>query len=187
MSKARRSTVSILGAFVFFGAFATLAAWCVPFFLFGPDKLVKMAAKWSAFQCYGYFFGTGIGAGIAAAAFLLLLRSILPARFRSRIVWVPPEFFDRALILKRGIELTVVAIIMIGGTLFVHYGPPRFWGNFTGMSEGEVRQRLGQPFRDSRHNNNEREYTLGWYQGFEVGLFLEFRDGVVISQERVNR
>lgn len=57
------------------------------------------------------------------------------------------------------------------------------------MTDRDVRDQLGEPFRDSRDNNNKvgNEYTLGWYQGFEVGLFLEFKDGVVVSQERISR
>lgn len=85
----------------------------------------------------------------------------------------------------------VVAVIActFAIVLFIHYGPPRFWGDFTGMTEGEVRGHLGEPFRDSRERqgDEETEYTLGWYQGFEQGLFLKFQDGMVVSQDRISR
>ena len=91
--------------------------------------------------------------------------------------------------MKKLRDLAIVLMILVGAVLFVHFGPPRFWGNFSGRTEAEVRERLGEPFRDSRDDidNETKEYTLGWYQGFEVGLFLKFKEGVVVSQERVSR
>ncbi len=91
--------------------------------------------------------------------------------------------------MRRLCSIALVLLIMVGALSFVHYGPPRFWGDFTGMPEAAVREKLGPPFRDSRtqRNNAVEEYTLGWYQGFEVGMFLTFKDGVVVSQERVSR
>jgi hypothetical protein len=87
------------------------------------------------------------------------------------------------------INVAIVLLIMIAIVLFIHYGPPRFWGDFTGMSEAACREKLGQPFRDSRVDEDKQaqEFTIGWYQGCQVGLFLTFKDGVVVSQERVSR
>ena len=91
--------------------------------------------------------------------------------------------------MKRLRELAIVLVMIVGAVLFVHYGRPRYWGDFTGRSEAEVREQLGEPFRDSRDgtDNDPAKYTLGWYQGFEVGLFLTFKDGVVVSQELITR
>ena len=86
-------------------------------------------------------------------------------------------------------DLAIISMMIVGAVLFVHYRRPRYWGNLTGRTEAEVHDQVGEPFRDSRNgaNNDQAEYTLGWYQGFEVGLFLTFKDGVVVSQERITR
>ena len=91
--------------------------------------------------------------------------------------------------MKRLRDFATVVMILSGAVLFVHFGRPRYWGDFTGRTEAEVSEQLGEPFRDSRNGtvNDPEEYTLGWYQGFEVGLFLTFKDGVVVSQERITR
>jgi hypothetical protein len=91
--------------------------------------------------------------------------------------------------MKRLRDVAIVLAIIVGIVQFVHYGPPRFWGDFTGMTEAKVRQQLAEPFRDNRDNKDKdvQDFTLGWYQGFQVGLFLEFEDGVVISQKRISR
>ncbi len=83
-------------------------------------------------------------------------------------------------------EYLVVAVVLVGVVGFVHFGPPRYWGSFIGMTNAEVRQHLGQPDFDDNDDNDNVE-TLGWHQGFQVGLFLDFQDGVVISQRRVSR
>jgi hypothetical protein len=82
-----------------------------------------------------------------------------------------------------------VLAIIFGIVQLVHYGPPRFWSDFSGVTEAEARARLGEPFRDSRKDGdgNAKHFTLGWYQGFEQGFFLEFRDGVVVSKKRHSR
>ena len=86
-------------------------------------------------------------------------------------------------------SVALVVLLIIAAVLFVHHGPPRFWGDFTGMTEAQVIERLGQPFRDSRQapDGNPEEYTLGWSQGFEQGFFLRFKKGVVVAQERYSR
>jgi hypothetical protein len=86
-------------------------------------------------------------------------------------------------------QIAVVLAITAGIVSFVHYGPPKFWHDFKGMSEATVREKLGQPFYDNRVEKagEVAEYTLGWHQGFEIGLFLTFRDGIVVSQKRVSR
>jgi hypothetical protein len=57
------------------------------------------------------------------------------------------------------------------------------------MTEVQVQARLGEPFRDSRGHDKDqaKAYTLGWHQGFQVGLFPEFKKGVVVSQEPRSR
>ena len=89
----------------------------------------------------------------------------------------------------RRLQVAAVLIVIVGIVEFVHFGPPRFWADFTGMSEATAREKLGEPLYDSRGNKEDEpvEYTLGWYQGFEVSLFLTFRDGVVVSQKRMSR
>jgi hypothetical protein len=72
-------------------------------------------------------------------------------------------------------------------TLFLAFGPPWFWGDFTGMTEAEARKRLGEPFWDTRGRGGDRdgqEFKLGWiYIPFlEAGFFLDFKNGVVVSQ-----
>jgi len=91
--------------------------------------------------------------------------------------------------MKRLGEVALVLLLIIAAVLFVEHGPPRFWGDFTGMTEADVIERLGQPFRDSRQTpeGNPEEYTLGWHQGFQQGFFLKFKKGVVVSQERHTR
>jgi hypothetical protein len=85
--------------------------------------------------------------------------------------------------------LLVVLVVMFGVIGLMHCGPPRSWHDFSGMTEAEVRARLGEPFRDNRKDGtgDAKHYTLGWHQGFETGLFLEFKDGVVVSQKRYSR
>lgn len=188
MAEPRRFTVSIIGAFLLFGIPVALFVWLGPFL---PPNLMpfKRGVGWSSLQFHSFSVATGVGVGICAATLLLLIRSVLPPRLKSRIVWVPPQLLDRTLLRKQGLAIAAVVAVLFGIVLFNHYGPPRFWGDFTGMTEAAVRERLGEPFRDSRHNEDEEanEYRLGWQQVFSVCLFLEFKDGVVVSQERVSR
>lgn len=85
--------------------------------------------------------------------------------------------------------ILVFLAIVFGIVGLLHYHPPRFWDDFSGMTEPEVRVRLGEPFRDSRKDGegSAEHFTLGWPQGFEQGLFLEFEGGVVVSKKRYSR
>lgn len=90
---------------------------------------------------------------------------------------------------RRPFEVIAVVAFIAGIVVCAGYGHPRFWGDFTGMTEAEARTRLGQPFRDTRRDGDgdPQRYRLGWQQGLETGLFLEFENGVVVSQERIGR
>ncbi len=184
----RTFSVSIIGVFLLFGIPAAFLLWLGPFV--APNMMpILPNAGWSSVQFHSFVIGIGVGVGAAAAVVVSVVRHFLPPRLQSRIVWIPPEMFDRTRLKKEGLRLVAGLTVLMGMTLFIHYGPPRFWRDFEGMSEAEVRERLGVPFRDSRgHEGNDAdEYTLGWYQGFEVGLFLNFKQDVVVSQERITR
>ena len=89
-------------------------------------------------------------------------------------------------------QLRDLAITVACGAAMLFYcghGSPRFWGDFTGMTEAEVRASLGEPFRDSRVDpgGDPHRYRLGWRVNRETGLFLEFEKGTVVSQKRVSR
>lgn len=188
MTGSEHRTISIVVVFFVCGTMAALLAWVGPFM--APD-IARFAPEpeWSSMQFHSLVIGIGVGAGAVAAGALILIRRLLPAQHRSRIVWMPRALFDRKQMKKEAAELLAGVAVLAGVVLFIHYGPPRFWRDFEGMSEAEVRERLGEPFRDSRSRpgDDTDEFTLGWYQGFEVGLFLTFRDNVVVSQERITR
>ncbi len=91
--------------------------------------------------------------------------------------------------MRRDRRLVISVLLLASVVAYVRLGPPRFWKDFTGMTEAQARERLGDPFQDSRIANDGGDgiFTLGWYQGFEIGMFLEFENGVVVSQRRVSR
>ena len=74
-------------------------------------------------------------------------------------------------------------LVVLGVIGFVRHGPLKFQRNFVGMSEAEVRSRLGDPFSDSRRSGGDgRSYTLGWHQGRSTPFELNFKDGAVTSR-----
>lgn len=88
----------------------------------------------------------------------------------------------------RASHFFAVVAVIAALVLYGHFGPPRFWGDFTGMTEAEARAHLGEPFRDNRVDDggDVESFRLGW-RYFETGLFLKFEDGIVVSQERIGR
>lgn len=95
----------------------------------------------------------------------------------------------------RHLKGTLVVILLIVGVIVLYCGPPRFWGDFTGITEATAIKRLGTPMYDSRkvppRYNGELSdefpqggsFTLGWAHG-AVRLSLYFEDGMVTSQRR---
>ena len=89
----------------------------------------------------------------------------------------------------------VVAIFLMVGYILMCYGPPRFWGDFTGVDEATVIRRLGTPIYDSRKDpptymgelSDEYEqgtpFTLGRGYG-AMRLGLHFQDSLVNDQSR---
>ncbi len=95
-------------------------------------------------------------------------------------------------------------LLLIGSCAAYCYGPPRFWGDFTGWSESGAVSRLGNPTYDSRneppfyiHEDHEKHdverrddyvpgapFSLGWYHGVGNKLGLEFENGTVVRQFR---
>ena len=75
-------------------------------------------------------------------------------------------------------ELAVFVVVLAIVFVAVCYGPPRFWDDFTGMTEALLKEKLGEPFRDDRQRGmgNANDFTLGWYQGFGIGFFSEVRE-----------
>jgi hypothetical protein len=103
--------------------------------------------------------------------------------------WLILEFLLRLFGIRK-LKKAVAIVLWIAVFAIVFYGPPHLWGDFTGMTEAEVCDWLGEPFRDSRTeapNANHQEYTLGWPYSLDQGLFLTFRNGIVISQERYSK
>ena len=188
MVKTQTFTVSIGGVFLFFAISAGSFVWLGPFA--APDLMpFEPGIGWTSGQYHGFAVAAGVGVGVCAATVLVLVRYVLPAPLQSHIVWIPPDFFDGAKSRKQGIKLVQVAVVLLGMMLFIEYGPPRFWGSFTGMSEAEVREKLGEPHRDGDKDGDKEtsEYILKWHAGFGSGLFLTFNEnGTVVSQERVH-
>jgi hypothetical protein len=188
MVKPQQLTISVLGCFLVCGLPAAFFCW-IWLFLF-PDAVKFLnVAEWPPAQIHVFAIIAGIAAGGAGAAALVFLRRVLPEKLQFRVVWLPSEMFDSTRLKKQTIEAAVAAVMIVGLGIYVGVGPPRFWGDFTGMSEDEVRERLGEPFRDSRHMGNDGpdEFTLGWYQGLEQGFFLTFKGGNVVAQNRYSR
>ena len=106
--------------------------------------------------------------------------------YKNNVVTQYRRIFNERFTRKKLCEYAVVAALISGAGIFIGHGPPRFWRDFTGMNEAEVREQLGPPIRDSRdsEDNNARKYTLGWSQGPLTLFVLTFEDEVVVSQNR---
>jgi hypothetical protein len=182
MPKPQGFTVSIIGACLLVGIPAGLFAWLGPFF--APNLMpFRPGTEWSSAQFHGFAIATGAGVGICTAAALVVVRSILPLRLRSRIVWLPPRMLDRTLLKRQSVELLAVVAITCVMVLFVR-GCPLDRAKLIGRTSEEVRAAYGQPdFIIDHRADHPAVEEIYWH--YKHGLLGEsqvtLKKGVVVN------